>query len=70
MAVKIDTELEIIRSGRYGEDVRIAIHDALEKLNQNGGKSSGSVTYTILLADVVSPSLVVSGGQYEEVSDT
>lgn len=70
MAVKIDTELEIIRSGRYGEDVRIAIHDALEKLNQNGGKSSGSVAHAILLADVVSSSLVVSGGQYEEVSDT
>ena len=34
--INIDEELEIIEQGRYGEDVRMAIHDALKKLNKTG----------------------------------
>ena len=32
MGVDINTELQTIRQGRYGNDIRIAIHDALEKI--------------------------------------
>lgn len=39
--INIDHELQIIQEGRYGEDVRYAIHDALYKLNQNGGGGGG-----------------------------
>ena len=31
---RIDTELSTIQSGRYGQDVRMAIHDALDILEQ------------------------------------
>lgn len=31
---RIDTQLAIINSGRYGQDVRMAIHDALDILEQ------------------------------------
>lgn len=33
MANNIGPELETIRTGRYGSDIRMAIHDALDKLN-------------------------------------
>ena len=39
--INIDRELRIIQEGRYGEDVRYAIHDALDKINQNGGGGGG-----------------------------
>ena len=38
---RIDTELHIIQNNRYGEDVRMAIHDALDKLEKTSG---GGVT--------------------------
>lgn len=38
MAVDISTELRTIRTGVYGEDIRMAIHDALKKL-ETGMKS-------------------------------
>lgn len=31
---RIDTQLAVINSGRYGQDVRMAIHDALDILEQ------------------------------------
>ena len=34
---RIDTELHIIQNNRYGEDVRMAIHDALDKLEKTSG---------------------------------
>lgn len=34
MANNIDQELETIRTGRYGSDIRMAIHDAINKLNE------------------------------------
>lgn len=33
MANNIGPELEQIRFGHYGSDIRMAIHDAIEKLN-------------------------------------
>ena len=34
MASNIGPELEKIRFGHYGSDIRMAIHDALEKLDK------------------------------------
>lgn len=38
---RIDTELHIIQNNRYGEDVRMAIHDALDKLEKTSGGGGG-----------------------------
>ena len=39
---RIDTELHIIQNNRYGEDVRMAIHDALDKLEKTSGGGGGT----------------------------
>lgn len=47
---RIDTELHIIQNNRYGEDVRMAIHDALDKLEKtSGGGSSGGIAFNASL---------------------
>lgn len=46
---RIDTELHIIQNNRYGEDVRMAIHDALDKLEKTSGGGGGTSVYTALL---------------------
>ena len=33
----IIAELQIIKNGVYGKDIRMAIHDALQKVNEDGG---------------------------------
>lgn len=33
----IIAELQTIKNGIYGEDIRMAIHDALKKINEDGG---------------------------------
>lgn len=42
MLANIDNELDVIKTGRYGSDIRMAIHSALKKVNQNGGSSGGT----------------------------
>ena len=49
MASNIETELEKIKNGHYGSDIRMAIHDAIEKLNVAIGKiDEETPTYTRL----------------------
>ena len=33
----IIAELQIIKNGVYGKDIRMAIHDAIQKVNEDGG---------------------------------
>ena len=45
---RIDTELHIIQNNRYGEDVRMAIHDALDKLEKtSGGGTTVGMTFLV-----------------------
>lgn len=60
MAV-IDNELDVIKNGRYGSDIRMAIHDALKKVNQNGG-GSGEKSLIIGNGIVVGSSGGISDG--------
>lgn len=47
---RIDTELHIIQNNRYGEDVRMAIHDALDKLEKtSGGGGGGGIAFSAAL---------------------
>lgn len=47
---RIDTELHIIQNNRYGEDVRMAIHDALDKLEKtSGGGGGGGICFNASL---------------------
>ncbi len=39
---RIDSELDTIKTHRYGEEVRMAIHDALDKLEKTSGGSSNN----------------------------
>lgn len=46
---RIDTELHIIQNNRYGEDVRMAIHDALDKLEKTSGGGGGNASSSVNL---------------------
>lgn len=47
---RIDTELHIIQNNRYGENVRMAIHDALDKLEKtSGGGGGGGIAFSAAL---------------------
>lgn len=46
---RIDTELHIIQNNRYGEDVRMAIHDALDKLEKTSGGGGGGIAFSAAL---------------------
>lgn len=37
----IIAELQTIKNGIYGKDIRMAIHDALLKVNEDGGGGGG-----------------------------
>ena len=37
----IIAELQTIKNGIYGKDIRMAIHDALQKVNEDGGGGGG-----------------------------
>ena len=37
----IIAELQIIKNGIYGKDIRMAIHDAIQKVNEDGGGGGG-----------------------------
>ena len=37
----IIAELQIIKNGVYGKDIRMAIHDAIQKVNEDGGGGGG-----------------------------
>lgn len=38
----IISELQTIKNGVYGKDIRMAIHDALNKINEEGGSGGGT----------------------------
>lgn len=50
---RIDTELHIIQNNRYGEDVRMAIHDALDKLEKTSGGGGEKTTNVQLFASSI-----------------
>ena len=37
----IIAELQTIKNGIYGKDIRMAIHDAIQKVNEDGGGGGG-----------------------------
>ena len=63
---RIDTELHIIQNNRYGEDVRMAIHDALDKLEKTSG-GGGTSVYTALLVSNSAGTPVIGNATFEEV---
>lgn len=64
---RIDTELHIIQNNRYGEDVRMAIHDALDKLEKTSGGGGGTSVYTALLVSNPAGTPVIGDATFEEV---
>lgn len=42
---EISTELQTIVNGRYGADIRMAIHDAIQKINISSGSGGGGVSH-------------------------
>lgn len=42
---EISTELQTIVNGRYGADIRMAIHDAIQKINVSSGSGGGGVSH-------------------------
>lgn len=63
---RIDSELDTIKTHRYGEEVRMAIHDALDKLEKTSGGSMNKPTRAILVADSAGDS-IIGDAQKEEV---
>lgn len=43
----IIAELQTIKNGIYGKDIRMAIHDALQKVNEDGGGGGGSLSVNV-----------------------
>jgi hypothetical protein len=65
---RIDTELHIIQNNRYGEDVRMAIHDALDKLEKtSGGGSGGNTPVNAMLVGNSAGTPVIGNATFEEV---
>lgn len=42
---EISSELQTIVTGRYGSDIRMAIHDAIQKINVSSGSGGGGVAH-------------------------
>lgn len=55
---RIDTQLDIIRLNRYGEDVRGAIHDALDILEKTSGESYTGIYNAALLTNPTPPAII------------
>lgn len=66
----IIAELQIIKNGIYGKDIRMAIHDAIQKVNEDGGGGSSSIgvdiaslsSYGVVEGDITE-SFVPNGGE-------
>lgn len=63
---RIDTQLDIIRLNRYGEDVRGAIHDALDILEKTSGGSGGNEPYNAVLFGGVTLTATITNMETEE----
>lgn len=46
----IIAELQTIKNGIYGKDIRMAIHDALQKVNEDGGGGGGGGSLSVNVA--------------------
>ena len=64
----ISSELQTIRSGIFGKDVRAAIADGLEKINENGGPGIESITQMYLRTS--STSVTTSTGGWSTTPGT
>lgn len=63
---RIDTELHIIQNNRYGEDVRMAIHDALDKLEKTSGGGGGTTVGMTFLVSKSAGTPVVGDATMED----
>lgn len=43
----IIAELQTIKNGIYGKDIRMAIHDAIQKVNEDGGGGGGPLSVNV-----------------------
>ena len=63
---RIDSELDTIKTHRYGEEVRMAIHDALDKLEKTSGGSMNKPTIAMLVADSAGDAIIGDARKEEE----
>lgn len=67
----IIAELQTIKNGVYGKDIRMAIHDAIQKVNEDGGGGGGappvntSYLYSGMVAGLVDSATIPDNGGEE-----